>query len=325
MFVSANYKGLKMNKSTLKSRATLIGKVFEVKGVKLSRAEQLELVAKLEGARGWNHASGELRDGAAPAENTPLDALQLEVAKAYCAGDFSEVVDTSGVAAKGDMLFHFAMAEVGDVKGNRDEAVNLMRQASQELENLADALEDNSHQAQIAPAPVAKAIEYDKLEATDSHGVPLKWRIRYLTNRFGEDDIVDAYGSQDLRDWLNGHPAELAKMWDVCLGEMAFVVELNGVRGVLYEVELDTAEADRSLPDGGSHCQVTEAERRVQLQQGVAELEAEHPNLTWAVIGPDGMWDGRLGVWGFFPEAKLITKDEAQAVVDTLVEKFYGK
>lgn len=314
-----------MNKATLKSRATLIGKAFEQKGVKLSRAEQLDLVAKLEGARGWNHASGELKDGAAPAENIPLDSLQLEVAKAYCDGDFVEVVDTSGVAAKGDMLFHFAMAEVGDIKGNRDEAVNLMRQASNELENLADALEENGSKAGSLAAPAAAATSSKgPFKVVTSSGKTVDWSMLFLTDRFGDCEQAGAYGNRkDLADWDKREPAAYDKLWSVCLEEMAFVVELNGVRGVLYETEIMTTESEGLDETGKPRCSVSEAERRLELQRKAGEFEKDHPQFSWVVADPDCMWDGRLGIWGFCPESQLITKDEAHAVIDTLINKFY--
>lgn len=327
MFAFANYKGLKMNKATLKSRATLLGKVFAEKGVTLARAEQLDLVAQLEGARDWHHASGEVKGRAVSAENIPLDSLQLEAAQAYCEGDFLDVKSKADVAAKGDMLFHFLMDEIGDIQGNREEAVNLMRQASEELDSLADALEANAQQlenALVAKSSTTLPLKAEKLAATDAKGVPVDWRVRWLTNRLGETDIVDAYGHQDLRNWLDRHPAELKKLWEVCLEEMAFVAELNGVRGVLYEVEMTTTESEGTDKDGTPRCSVSADARRAQLQRQVAEMEVEHPKVTWVVAGPTGMWDGRVGVWGFCPEAQLLTKDEAHAVVDSLVKKFYS-
>lgn len=312
-----------MNKATLKSRATLIGKAFAEKGVTLTRAEQLDLVAKLEGARGWNHASGELKDGAAPAESTPLNALQLEVAQAYCGGDFSHVTDTAGVKAQGDMLFHFVMAETGDTQGNRDDAVSLLRQAAVELEDLADALESSQlGQGIMAPPKPVKTV----LQVVTPTEKTVDWDMFFLTNRFGETEQAGVYGGRtDLADWDKREPQAYDKLWSVCLDEMAFVVELNGARGVLYEVEVMTTESEGLDSNGKPYCSVSEADRKVQLLRQIGELEKEHPQLTWVLADQDEIVDGRLGVWGFCPESQLITKDEAHAVVDSLIRKFYGE
>ena len=47
-----------MKVDQLKSQATLLGKMFEGKGIKLSRAEQLEFAARFHGARNWQSAEG---------------------------------------------------------------------------------------------------------------------------------------------------------------------------------------------------------------------------------------------------------------------------
>ena len=44
---------------SLKSKATRLGKLFEKHGIKLSRKEQLEYIAHLEGAANWAHIAAE--------------------------------------------------------------------------------------------------------------------------------------------------------------------------------------------------------------------------------------------------------------------------
>lgn len=318
-----------MNKVTMKSRATVIGKAFAEKGVILTRAEQLELVAKLQGARGWNHVNSELKSCSGPAENKPLDALQLEVAQAYCAGDFSHVTDTAGVRTQGDMLFHFVMDEVGDTQGNREDSVRLLRQASIELEDLADALESNERvqsKAVDTPAPAPQSLqERSPLKVVTASGTTVDWDLFFLTNRFGEADLSAVHSDRpELADWDKREPQAYEKLWSVCLDECAFIAELNGVRGVLYEVEIETTESEGCNGEGKPYCTVSEADRRVQLLQQIGELEKEHPQFSWVVADPVEILEGRLGVWGFCPESRLITKDEAHALIDTIFQKFYG-
>lgn len=47
-----------MKAEQMKSQATLLGRLFAEKGIKLSRAEQLNFTARLNGARNWQAATG---------------------------------------------------------------------------------------------------------------------------------------------------------------------------------------------------------------------------------------------------------------------------
>lgn len=314
-----------MNKATLKSRATLVGKAFAAKGVKLTRAEQLDLVAQLEGARDWHHACGELTPEATSEATGNLDELQLEAAQAYCSGDFSHVTEKSAVATIGDTLFQFAISEIGEAGGERDEAVRMMRQGAGELNDLADALESNEWSTEVpglelVPKQSEPAMYFD---ATTSTGKPLEWRIRLISDRFGEVNprVKSAY--PHLADWVGENQQAFDKMAGLCLEEMAFVAEVNGQRGVLYEVEIVTSESEGQDAAGNNHCDVSEEKRRAQLQRDVTALELLHPNLHWAIGGPIGMTDDRLGVWAFCPEATLFSYEEAKAVTESLYSSFY--
>lgn len=314
-----------MNKATLKSRATLVGKAFAAKGVKLTRAEQLDLVAKLEGARDWHHACSELTPEATPEATGNLDELQLEAAQAYCSGDFAHVTEKSAVSTIGDTLFQFAISEIGEADGHRDEAVRMMRQGADELNDLADALESPTSTAE-APG-IAFVLKQGEpamhFDATTSTGKPLEWRIRLISDRFGEVNprVKSAY--PHLADWVRDNQQGFDKMWVRCLDEMAFIAEVNGQRGVLYEVEIVTSESEGQDASGVNRCDVSEEKRREQLKRDVAALELAHPDLSWAIGGPIGATDDRLGVWAFSPEYMLFSPEEAKSLTESLYSKFY--
>lgn len=142
-----------MNKATLKSRATLLGKVFESKGVKLSRAEQLAIVAQLEGNRTWQEATAETSapNKTKPAVDVPFDALQLAAAAVYSEGDFNHMTKMSDLEENfGDTLFRFAILEIGDAQGDVDEAVRMLNNAAEQLVAVADHLTYKKHDRYFA-------------------------------------------------------------------------------------------------------------------------------------------------------------------------------
>jgi hypothetical protein len=148
MFAFAKFQRTNMNKATLKSRASLLGKVFESKGVTLTRAEQLNLVAQLEGARDWHQASAEVLKEGAPQS---FNQLQLEAAHVYASGDFSYMTHYGELNGVGDTLFEFAIREIGEADGDRDEAARMIRNAVRELEEVADHFE-RSMFSELTPA-----------------------------------------------------------------------------------------------------------------------------------------------------------------------------
>jgi hypothetical protein len=308
-----------MNQATLKSRATLIGKVFASKGVTLTRAEQLNLVAQLEGARNWHHASAETAQRSSP---RPFDQLQREAAQAYASGDFAYMNDDSEIADCGDTLFSFVIREVGDASGEREEAVRMMRTAARELEEVADHLERSSADANTPSLPL-KPLGH---QATNSKGESAGWHLQFVTNRFMETQPELAKEAPALAAWWEGLSEEDAlRLSRVCLEELGFIVALNGQQGILYEVEIETYESEGDeAPDFASpRCSVTEEQRRIQLRNDIADLEMLHPKLQWAVGGPDGIHNGRLAVWAFCPADSLISVEEAKALTESLYAKFY--
>jgi hypothetical protein len=123
--------------------------------------------------------------------------------------------------------------------------------------------------------------------------------------------------------WAIDNAQAFEKLFALCLDEMGFVAEVNGKRGVLYEVEIETAESENDHPDGDRRCDVSEADRRIQLQGNVTELERAFPQLEFAIGGPDGMWHGRLGVWAFCAETTAWSKDDARLLTEAFYKMFY--
>lgn len=320
-----------MNKATQKSRATLLGKLFESKGVTLTRAEQLNLVAQLEGARDWHHACGKSAEkaGRAAAER-PFDALQLEAAKVYCSGEYAHLTSFKDFGG-GDSLFVFVINEISDADGEREEAARMIRRAAEELNEVAVQLEDypadSSDEQQGTPLSEAKSSLPFGHQATNSSGDNAGWKIRFLTDRFGERSEELEAASPDIVAWVQEHPAEMERMAAVCVDELAFelafVADVNGKMGVLFEIEIETTESEGYDPKGAPRCKVSEEERRLQLTGDISDLEKKHPNLQWAVGGPEGMWGERLAVWAFSPAASLVTAEEAKALAEDLYSTYY--
>lgn len=300
-----------MNKTTLKSRATLIGKMFESKGVKLSRAEQLNLVAQLEGARDWHHANGEMAVTTAEETATdarelrPLDSLQWEAAQAYCSGDYSHMQHEAELT-DADTLFSFLIREIGDAQGSRDEAVNMVRTAVLQLEDVVFALENETFAAESAKRD------------------PSNWDVTFLTNRFGEleNDLDEA-----LRQKYEGTLA-LQRVIGAVTQESTFVVECNGHLGLLFEVELPTAESDgpgtqSELQADGPVQFKSAAQLRKELERDIVTLRKEYPFMQWKVAGSDEVYEGRIGVWGFSPEACIVSPELAREVEATLFKLYH--
>lgn len=298
-----------MNKTTLKSRATLIGKMFESKGVKLTRAEQLNLVAQMEGASDWHHATSEMT-AEAPVPDMPqpqaFDNLQVEAAQAYCSGDYNYMRHESELDV-GDSLFTFIIREISDARNDRDEAVSMLRNAVDQVEDVIHALEHETY-----------AVESAKTE-------PTKWDVTFLTNRFGD---LEKELDEVMRQKYAGTP-QLQRVIDSVTGEITFAVECNGHLGLLFEIELPTAESDG--PGTGSERQLEKpthfkpaAELREELERDVVTLRKDYPFLQWKVAGPDEVYDGRIGIWAFSPEAALVSPELAQEVQATLF-KLYSR
>jgi hypothetical protein len=328
-----------MNEVTLKSRATLLGQVFAAKGLTLTRAEQLDIVAQLEGARDWHHARGKLsrivpKKAAVKLASQPYNALQLEAAKVYCFGEFAHVTDQVSLADVGDTLLDFVICEVGNAGDDREDAARMMRVAAKDLLHVADALDGNAS-ADIAPLVAGNALELEpayvprygkpvpNYQATGADGVTKDWRLCLISDRFGEMNpgLGDNRPLQAI--WAIDNAQAFQSLFSLCLDEMAFVVELNGQRGVLYEVEIETTESEAVHPAGERHCGVSEADRRIELQGKVSELALAFPHLEWAIGGPDGMWHGRLGVWAFCAATTPWTKEDARLLTDALYKMFY--
>jgi hypothetical protein len=312
-----------MNKATMKSRATLIGKVLASKGITLTRAEQLNVVAQLEGARDWHHACNENPPEEAKKEDArAFDALQLEAAQAYCSGDFSHMTHYRELDHAGDSLFTFVIHEIHDADGDRTAAARMLRTAAEQLEAVADYMENLTGQP---PAASPQADEIGKSldhPVTISNGSTSVWKIRFISNRFCEP-VELSKKAPDLDAWVQQHPEDMARMLATCHEELSFVIELNGRRGVLYEVEIETTESEGLNENGKNRCNVSEALRRIQLKHDISDLEKKHPSLQWAVGGPENIWNDRLAVWAFCPESTLFTPDAAKSLTTDLFDKFY--
>ena len=297
-----------LNQTNLKSQATLIGKAFETKGVKLSRAEQLNLAAQLCGARDWHHAKSEMAaEAPAPLRPQPFDKLQFEAGQAYCSGDYNHMVHESELPV-GDTLFSFIIQEIGDAKGDRGEAVSMLR-------NAVDQVED-----------VISALEHETFATESAKSAKSKWDVTFLTNRFGElEDGLD----EGLRQKYDGTP-QLQRVTGSVTQESTFVVECNGHLGLLFEIELPTAESDgpgtnsELQLDGPVHFKPA-AELRQELERDIVTLRKEFPFLQWKVAGSDEVYEGRIGIWAFSPEAALVSPEVAQEVESTLFKLYYRK
>lgn len=314
MFASANYKGHTMNQATLKSRATVIGKVFAAKGITLSRAEQLDIVAQLEGAKNWHHASAEA--SSAPATGLPitLNSFQKEAARAYCGGDFADRTVLDEGLEHSDRLFGFVIREIGEAGEDVGEAARVIQQASDELAEVA------AHLANLGTGAALETLPSTGVTVAD--GMRLVWTYHFLSDRFGEPQQLKS-ASPRLQDWLDKEGPTFEAIWQTCLEENAFVAEVNGRIGTLYEMEIETAESD--IPDEGfKPCTVSEKDRHVQLLGNIQELEKRHPEAMWAVVDSGGVIPmNRLGVWAFIPHSPHFDKEKARALLESMYAKFY--
>lgn len=133
-------KGTTMFKAvSLKRQATQLGKLFEAKGVRLSRAEKLEFMARIYGARNWNVLADALAE-------KPLSPFQHEVLAAYDRtamddGLFIGLKEVSELLHCGDSLAYFVALEAQDAEGDKVEFARMMRSAARQLLELANAFE----------------------------------------------------------------------------------------------------------------------------------------------------------------------------------------
>lgn len=148
-----------LNTVSMKSKATLLGKVFRAHGVTLSRKEQLDTLAQLEGARNWAHYCAEANKAStrtaagAPETLVPLQKLLLEH---YARGEFSWLTDTSEAQGVGDMLLPYLLSEAKDAaqEPHPEHALaEALEQASRELENLSASFGDIATAAADNVAP----------------------------------------------------------------------------------------------------------------------------------------------------------------------------
>ena len=124
---------------SLKRQATQLGKLFEDKGVSLSRAEKLEFLARIYGARNWNVLSDALAE-------KPLSPFQHEVLAAYDRtamddGLFVGLTEVSELLHCGDSLAYFVALEAHDAENDKAEFARMMRSAARQLLELANAVE----------------------------------------------------------------------------------------------------------------------------------------------------------------------------------------
>ena len=313
MFASANYKGHTMNQATLKSRATVIGKVFAAKGITLTRAEQLDIVAQLEGAKNWHHASAEA--SSAPAAGLPIEfnTLQREAARAYCSGDYADRTVLDEGLEHSDRLFGFVIREVGEAGQDVGEAARVIQQASDELAEVASYLANLGADA-FAPLP--------STWVTGTDGKRAAWTYNFLSSRDGEPLSMRGKAPR-LQAWLDNEGAAFDAIRGTCLEENAFVAEVNGRIGTLYEMEIETAESD--IPDSGfTPCPLSEEERHTQLLGDIRDLESQHPYADWAVVHASAVIPmNRLGVWAFIPHSPDFDKEKARELLESMYAKFY--
>lgn len=302
-----------MNQATLKSRATVIGKVFAAKGITLSRAEQLDIVAQLEGAQNWHHASAEA--SSAPASGLPINfnSFQKEAARAYCGGDYADRTVLDEGLEHSDRLFGFVIREIGEAGEDVGEAARVIQQASEELAEVAAHLANLGAKAH-APLP--------STGVTGTDGKRSAWTFQFLSSRDGEPLSMRGKAPH-LQAWLDTEQAAFDAIRETCLDEEAFVAEVNGQIGTLYEMEIETANSD--IPDERfPRCPVSEEDRHAQLLRDIQDLEKLHPYATWGVVHASAVIPmNRLGVWGFIPHSPDFDKEKARALLESMYEKFY--
>lgn len=69
-----------------------------------------------------------------------LNHLQEVIAAFYCNGDLSHVKSMEDAEACGDTMFLFLLREANDAKGNKDEFLEMLSSACDELDRLDASL-----------------------------------------------------------------------------------------------------------------------------------------------------------------------------------------
>jgi len=73
-------------------------------------------------------------------DNGEFSELQKAVARAYCDGEFSDVSNTTELAAISDGLFTFLIYEAGDARGSATEFVGMLSRASAQIAEVSTYL-----------------------------------------------------------------------------------------------------------------------------------------------------------------------------------------
>lgn len=144
------------------------------------------------------------------------------------------------------------------------------------------------------------------------------WRIsQNLTDRWGSINPIDAE-HKPLVSLLNT-PGLLARLRAQMIDEFTFVVRKDGRFGVLLEVEYPSRESEKDPSEANWESYPSHAELLHTLVAAVKRLQREFPMAEWAIPNEREVFQGRLAIWGFFPDGSL-TENVRSAVRDAIVQ-----
>ncbi len=146
------------------------------------------------------------------------------------------------------------------------------------------------------------------------------WNIsQNLTDRWG--DINDAEAEKKPLDELRNTPGLLDRLVNQMESEFTFVVRKDGRFGILFEEEYCTKESERDngVKEEEWRHYKPHAELLQILVKVVKGLQVRFPTGEWAIPHEDEVWNGRLAIWGFFPDGSL-TEQEREEVLDAILE-----
>lgn len=277
----------------LKTQARNLGRLFEDRGIKLSRNEMLEALAAVHGASNWQtlrtlekgHARPEPRSEAGP-----------------------WTLSSDGIFDRASEQFNDLNAAVAAAS----ERVKLGREC------LVWAQHANGRTvcAAVQAPDVPETALAEQASVLLLDGSAAVWSIEnYLSDRWGN---LNDHGL-DYKPSLSEVTAELwTRLADQLVDETSFIARLDDEWGVLLEIELQCHDSDpdaEGLTAKDTFDAVTES---IRLRLNELGVEKTFSGVRFGLVQGEGLINGRPGVWAFVRDG-LLSSSERTALGDLLL------
>lgn len=322
----------------LTQQATRLGLIFARYGIKLSRAEKLELTAEIHGEKSWAVLAGlakkeDTSAGTAPSMSqsaaqaaverktglTPFTPLQRIVVEHFGSGDFSHYLYAEEVHPGDDTLFEYVLKEALEARENPADFAGMLRTAIHDLESVKDRVEASREEARTS------AIYFNTDDNDDYHAETMtvfsdgKDGVRHMSALFDEKGErikqPDDYPLTTSYEWLDENARSKARLFEAVRKLGVPLVTYEGQCGVLVQKKIfELAVSSKKADDARS-------KKVLKVLQRIEELRPGCVGGTIVDLREEGeRYEQFVDAWVFVPDSShvVVVAEEVQEALNTL-------